>query len=139
MSMVGRLLMRAAGVRQPADARSEAEAAAGNPLDLDEDLFAAGSAESAVDAAASRALIVEFERRVEELEQARAAERASFERTIEELKSALEREQTERTMADGALEKALQDFAGLLRELMELQRARHAAGGPAALQPADAA
>ena len=79
---------------------------------------------TAKEAALERAeqLAAALNQRLEAMEAARAADKLTAEQTIEELKTTLQREQMERSVADGALETARKDFARVAREVMALQR-----------------
>jgi len=96
---------------------------------------------TAKEAALERAeqTVAALNQRVEALEAARASDKLTAEQAIEELKTALQREQLERSVADGALETARKDFARVAREVMALQRNQAALEAAAQPRAANAA
>jgi crescentin len=77
--------------------------------------------------------------RVNDLENALAANRIENEQHLEELNAALRREKLERAVIEGALETGRKDFSRLMREVMALQREQQEAENPAQSRAANAA
>lgn len=77
--------------------------------------------------------------RVNDLENAFAANRLAHEQHVEELGTALRREKMERAVVEGALETGRKDFSRLMREVMALQRCQQEAETPEQPRAANAA